>query len=68
MKRLLGTTALAGALALGIAAPSHAAPPTPGGQCEGKVDVACREDTCVPDYPCTPVICLVWVGSKCGVL
>jgi hypothetical protein len=57
------------ALVLGIALPAHAAPTALGGQCDGKVDVACQEHPCAPDQPpCEIEICLIWVGSKCGVL
>jgi hypothetical protein len=48
------------------ATPASAAPPTPGGYCEGKVDLTCREDNgCVPDLPCNIDICLVWYSNAC---
>ncbi|HWL37309.1 MAG TPA: hypothetical protein VNQ77_14090 [Frankiaceae bacterium] len=62
MKRLL-LAAVLGAAALGVTTPASAAI---GGGCDGKVDVACNETPCQPDYPCTINICLVWVG-KCVV-
>ena len=62
MRRLLAAGLLAAA-ALAPAAPASAGP---SGQCDGKVDVVCREDQCQPDYPCTPVICLVWLNNRCG--
>ena len=65
MSRLLAATVLAAA-ALG-ATPAAAAPPTPGGYCEGKVDLVCREYPCVPDLPCTIEICLVWLDGACKV-
>ncbi len=62
MRRLV----LAAALVAGLAAvPASAAV---GGQCDGKVDVACRKDSgCVPDLPCNVEICVVWSGSRCVV-
>ena len=59
MKRLV----LAAALVAGLAAvPASAAV---GGECDGKVDVACREHGCVPDLPCNVEICVVWSGGRC---
>jgi hypothetical protein len=55
----------AAALAIGVAVPAHAAPTALGGQCDGKVDVACQEHPCSPDFPCDIVICLVWVAPRC---
>ena len=62
MKRLLATGLLA-VVALGVA-PASAAP---SGECDGKVDVVCRKDRCTPDFPCTPMICLVWLNNACKI-
>lgn len=59
MKRLLAITAVAASLGAGFAAPAHAS-------CDGKIDVACGS-TCPPDYPCTPMICLVYYSGRCVV-
>jgi hypothetical protein len=61
MKRLL-LAAVLGAAAIGMATPATAAP---DGGCSGKIDVACNETPCSPDYPCTITICLVWSGNRC---
>ena len=55
------------AVAFGTAVPASAGPPTPSGYCDGTVDVACRMDRCEPDYPCTPMICLVWFKNRCSI-
>lgn len=63
MKRLLLASAI-GAVAL--VAPVSAA--GPGGilhTCEGKIDFACNETPCVPDYPCTVTPCAVWYSGRC---
>ena len=66
MRRLLAAGALVAAVA-GVM-PAHASGvPAPGGTCDGKVDVACRQGGCVPDYPCTITICLVWTNGACGI-
>ncbi len=62
MKRLLAVAAVAAA-AVAVTTPARA---DLGGYCDGKVDVACREQPCVPDYPCTITICLVWTSGHCG--
>lgn len=63
MKRLALVTAaaLAGAVVstLGTATPAYA--------CDGKIDVACNETPCAPDYPCTINICVVYVAPRCVV-
>ena len=61
MRRLLVAGALAAA-ALGSAVPASAGP---GGYCDGKVDVMCREYPCQPDQPCTIEFCGVWYGGRC---
>ena len=61
MKRTLAAVLLATAA---VATPAAAAP-GPSGYCDGKVDVVCRMDRCQPDYPCTPLICLVWLNGTC---
>jgi hypothetical protein len=62
--RLLAVAAVA--LALGtLAAPAQAG--GLGGQCDGKVDVACHPQSCTPDIPCEITICLVWTGTSCKV-
>ena len=62
MKRALLVAALAGGVAL-TAVPSQAAGPV-GGTCgTAKIQVACQEHPCTPDYPCNIEICLVWVGG-----
>ena len=58
MKRFLLAAAVAGAFASGLAA-------TPAQACEGKVDVACNETPCAPDYPCSINICVVWYSGRC---
>ncbi len=60
MKRLLALTAVAVSLVAGFATPAQA------NRCDGKIDVACGS-TCPPDYPCTPMICLVYYSSRCVV-
>jgi hypothetical protein len=60
MKRLLAITAITAGLGTGFATPASAA-------CEGKVDVACNQGACTPDYPCTPMICAVYVAPRCVV-
>lgn len=64
MKRLLLAATAAGILAAGFAAPAQAAI---GGTCDGKIDVACNETPCAPDYPCTITICVVWLSNRCAV-
>lgn len=61
MKRVLAAAAL-GAAVLGAAAPVAA---TPGGYCDGKVDVMCREYGCQDDLPCWIEYCGVWYGGRC---
>ena len=68
MKRALAATLLTAAAL--TAMPAHAAPPSPGGRCEGSIDVACNQAPgCAPDWPCTITfdICLVWVNGGCKV-
>ena len=61
MKRLLVATLAAAAIGAGFAAPAQA------DGCSGKIDVACGLGACSPDYPCTPMFCLVWYSSRCVV-
>lgn len=65
MKRVLAVAGLVAGLALS-AVPAAAAPPTPGGKCDGKVDVFCQEHPCSPEWPCHIVICAVWINGQCG--
>jgi hypothetical protein len=65
MKRLLALAVIAAAASFGTSAQATGVP-SPSGQCDrGNVDVVCRTDTCNPDYPCTPQICVVWGGYGC---
>ena len=63
MRRLI----VAGALVAAAAGIMPAAQAGVGGACDGKVDVACQEHSCAPDYPCTIEICLVWLGGACEI-
>lgn len=66
MKRLLLVASLAFASA--FATPALAGPPdvgTPGGYCDGDVDVVCREYPCQPDMPCTIQFCGIWLNGDC---
>lgn len=67
MKRLLVTAALAGAVASAFAATPASA--TPGGVCDGKIDVACTFWYCNPqENPCTvSPVCLLWLNNRCAV-
>lgn len=62
MKRLVVAAGLVAGLTV-AATPASAA--IVGGKCDGKVDVACQEHPCTPEYPCNIEICLVWYGSEC---
>lgn len=61
MKRLLAVTAIAAAFGSGFAATPASADP-----CSGKIDLACGGE-CPSDYPCTPMICLVYYSPRCVV-
>ena len=62
MKRLALVTAavLAGGLVSLVTA-------TPAYACDGKIDVACNETPCAPDYPCTINICVLYLAPRCVV-
>lgn len=68
MKRLLAATLLAAAT-LATAVPASAGPavPSPGGTCEGTVDLVCRRRPCGPDELDCGMIppCIVWVSGSC---
>ena len=68
MKRLLPLAALA-AVALFAVPSAHAADPvlSPGGQCDGVVDVFCRTHVCQPDELDCGMIppCILWVSGVC---
>jgi len=59
--------AIVAALVAGLASFAVPASAALGGECDGKVDVACREHGCVPDLPCNVEICVVWSGQECEV-
>ena len=64
MKRLV----LAAVLAVAACGPAAAAPPeigSPGGYCDGDVDVVCRPYRCEPDLPCTIEFCGLWLEGRC---
>ena len=64
IRRLVAAAAAVAAAAL--APTAYADPvPLPGGYCDGKVDVLCREHPCQPDLPCTIEFCAVWYGGRC---
>jgi hypothetical protein len=67
LKRLLAAAALA--LLAGTAVPANAATPgLPefGGQCDGVVDLGCRERPCgVDELDCGMIVCFVWVATGC---
>lgn len=60
MKRLV--------LAAALASAAFALPATPANAgCDGKVTVLCDRANCSPDYPCTPVFCVLYVAPRCVV-
>jgi hypothetical protein len=60
MKKRLLLAGLLTAASLGVAAPPAQA------ECSGTVDVGCSRG-CVPDWPCTITVCVLWVQTKCVV-
>jgi hypothetical protein len=67
MPRILAAGILAAALVAGSAGVASASIGNLGGQCDGLVDVACRDHVCQPDeLDCglTPP-CLVWLTGNC---
>ena len=61
MRRLLLATAVAA-----VAASSFAtSPASAAGYCDQKIEVGCNMSNCSPDFPCTPVICVLYVAPRC---
>jgi hypothetical protein len=65
MTRILAAGALAVALVSGSAGAASASVGNLGGQCDGVVDVACREHVCQPDELDCGLVppCLVYVNA-----
>jgi hypothetical protein len=65
MTRILATGALAVALLAGSAGAASASIGNLGGQCDGAVDVGCREHACQPDELDCGLVppCSVWTAA-----